>query len=279
MALIIPGGGSTSRHRSIVRRRRRAAVQSDGKSYSLDGVDERIHIDGVAGTGDFNWQGDAFTVSTWFKSSHNGLQYLWSFAKAGTSSTSWCGLRIQSNYVWMMGYSSGASLVGTPVSPQGNNGYFGVKNTDTNGINPIDGNWHHAVVTVAGTSNTEAAARMYVDGNYVAYAKQKSSSLNMGDFTVGCLRRKNGNSVQNFLNGKVAQLSLYTSALSATQVTALYGNGSPPDETQLTPSPDHYYRFGDGDTRGPSTLTDYGSGDVDGTGTNMEAADIVEDHP
>lgn len=256
-----------------------AADISDSMSYAFDGVDEYIAADSVAGSGAYDWQGDAWSVSTWFKTTDTGLQYLWTFAKSGSQTTTWCGLRVQENYVWVLGFSVGSALPGTPVSPQGSNGWFGAQNTDTNGINPSDGNWHHVVFTVAGTANTEEACRLYIDGNYVAYAKQKSSAATMADFTIGCLRRANGTSVQDFFTGRIAQMSLYRSALSASDVSDIYNSGTPVDETTLTPSPDQYYRFGDGDTNGPGTLTDYGDNAVDGTGTNLEAADIVEDHP
>ena len=255
-----------------------SSAAADTKSYAFDGVDEYITADGVAGSGAYDWQSDAWSAATWFKTSETGLQYLWSFAKANDQHT-WAAMRVQENYVWVFGFSVGSALPGTPVSPQGSNGWFGVKNTDTNGINPSDGNWHHAVLTVAGTANTDEACRLYIDGNYVAYAKQKSSTASMADFTIGCLRRDNGTSVQDFFGGRIFQMSLYRSALSASDVSDIYNSGTPVDETTLTPSPDQYYRFGDGDTNGPGTLTDYGDNAVDGTGVNLEAADIVEDSP
>lgn len=255
------------------------ASQADAKAYTFDGVDQYVSADSVAGSGAYDWQSDAWSVSTWFKTTDTGLQYLWSFAKSGSQTTTWCGLRVQEDYVWVLGFSSGAALPGTPVSPQGSNGWFGAQDTDTNGIDPTDGNWHHVVFTVAGTADTAEACRLYIDGNYVAYAKQKSSTANMADFTIGALRRANGTSLQDYFAGTIAQMSLYRSELSASDVSSIYNSGSPVDETTLTPSPDQYYRFGDGDTNGPSTLTDYGDNAVDGTGVNLEAGDIVEDHP
>jgi hypothetical protein len=66
-------------------------------------------------------------------------------------------------------------------------------------------------------------------------------------------------------NGLIDEVSIFTTALSSSDATAIYNGGVP---TSLTPySPLGWWRCGDGDTS--PTLTDNGSGGNDGTMNNF----------
>ncbi len=71
---------------------------------------------------------------------------------------------------------------------------------------------------------------------------------------------------------------MWTSALTAADVGALYGAGNMPDPRSLPTPPQHLYRFGASDSSFP-TLVDYGSAPQDGTAVNMAASDIKKDSP
>ena len=77
------------------------------------------------------------------------------------------------------------------------------------------------------------------------------------------------------MEGKIDEVAIFDSALSAAQVLAIYNGGVPADLSSL--SPDAWWRMGDGDYY--PTLQDSSANDYDGTMTNMESSDIRADTP
>jgi hypothetical protein len=124
---------------------------------------------------------------------------------------------------------------------------------------PTLGNWHHIVCTFEAS-----ASKVYVDGSL-------QSTVDHGDLTASDA----GNS---FAVGKVPyynipdgqklidEVALFTSTLSASDVTAIYNSGTPTDLTSY--SPISWWRMGDNDGGTGTTITDQGSGGNDGTLTN-----------
>ena len=263
----------------------------DAKSYLFDGSDEFIQADAVvASTGNFDWQSDAQSISVWFKMASATPAVLWSFGH-NSQSQSWYYLMVQGETTVgestleprfiISGFTNTAQLFGkadSTTSPNGANGYAWVLESDTDGINPADGNWHHIVITFSGNASTAQAVKMYADGNQVGFSKSRSSNLDVSDFAIGVLRTDGASELANFFHGHIAQLGMWTSELTSGNVSTLYNSGTPLAVADDL-SPVHFYRFGDGDSNGPSTLTDYGSGGADGTGVNLESGDIVEVHP
>ncbi len=257
------------------------------KSWAFDGNLDCVVADGVAhGTDNFDWQDEAHSVSVWFKTSNTSQQALWSFGHSSSGSKFW--------YLQIQGASGGdaarVKLIGKATStlglfgrndatssPHGETGAFWVQSDDTNGINPADGNWHNVIVTFTGQASTAQAVKMYIDGNYVGFSKSRGSDLEVDDFTIGALRTDRGQDIEQYFIGNISQISMWTSALSAENATAVYAMGNSMDTRLLTPAPIHLYRFGDGDDNGPGTLTDYGSGDKDGTGEGDP--EVVTDSP
>ncbi len=257
------------------------------KSWAFDGNLDYVVADGVAhGTDNFDWQDEAHSVSVWFKTTTTSQQALWSFGHSSSSVKFWY-LQIQgasggdaarvklfgkvSNTQGLFGKNDATS------SPHGETGAIWVQSDDTNGINPADGNWHNVIVTFTGQASTAQAVKMYIDGNYVGFSKSRGSDLEVDDFTIGAFRTDGGNEMGQYFRGNISQISMWTSALSAENATAVYAMGNSMDTRDLTPAPIHLYRFGDGDDNGPGTLTDYGSGDKDGTGEGDPT--VVPDSP
>ena len=263
----------------------------DAKSYLFDGSDEFIQADAVvASTGNFDWQTDAQSISVWFKMASATPAVLWSFGHSSQNS-SWYYLMVQGETTVdgvtleprfiISGFTNTAHLFGkadSTTSPNGANGFAFVLESDTDGINPADGSWHHIVITFDGNASTAEAVKMYADGNQVGFSKSRGSNLDVSDFSIGVLRKDGADDLENFFHGHIAQLGMWTTELSSGNVSTLYNSGTPLAAASSL-SPVHFYRFGDGDTNGPSTLTDYGSGGVDGTGVNLESGDIVSLHP
>tara|TARA_R110002020_G_scaffold326442_1_gene542102 strand:+ start:376 stop:1161 length:786 start_codon:yes stop_codon:yes gene_type:complete len=153
--------------------------------------------------------------------------------------------------------------------------YFGVRNggspSAASQAFTADGNWHHICGTYDGSTGT---IKLYIDGSLVSTqtgAPSTTSDLS-GNFVVG----KSGGSDYN--EGLIDEVAIFNSALSASDVTAIYNSGVPADLTSL--SPVTWYRLGDGtgdtdsgggtpasgDTIG--TVVDQGSGSNNATNPN-----------
>ena len=124
---------------------------------------------------------------------------------------------------------------------------------------PTLGAWHHIVCTFEASGS-----KAYLDGNLV-------STVDHGDITAS-------NAGTGFQVGRVPhygipdgqklidEVALFTSTLSASDVTAIYNSGVPADLTSY--SPVSWWRMGDNDGGSGTTITDQGSGSNDGTLTN-----------
>ncbi len=266
-----------------------------GMSYEFDGVDDYIQADAVVSSGNnFDWQTDAQTVAVWFKTSSAVRQALWSFSNNDNHEYYYLQIEGASGgdpayfkAVGSAGSGPTLALFGKPdadTSPNGTNKEVWVNSTDTNGIDPTDGAWHHIVITHVGSGSTAQAVKLYVDGNYVGYSKSRSSGLNVKDFTIGTLRYDGGSRLEQYFSGNISQVSMWTSELSASDVTALYAAGNMPDPRSLSTPPQHLYRFGAGDAGVPTnpptpSLVDYGSEADNATPENMTAANVKDASP
>lgn len=137
-----------------------------------------------------------------------------------------------------------------------------------------DGAWHH-IVFVNDISGTEV--RSYVDGVL------DTTLWHPFIDTTGVLWEfASGNNTTHYMPGSFDELSIWDSILSIGDITTLFNSGTPNDlNTVLSSTPVNWWRFGDNASWDGSdwTLTDQGSGSIDGTTVNMEEADRKEDTP
>ena len=116
---------------------------------------------------------------------------------------------------------------------------------------------------------------MYIDG---LLAHTYTSTVSAG--TIGARTYRIGNAYQGTSNGWIGNLdevSIFSSELSASDVTTIYNSGVPNNLNDLSNPPLSWWRMGDSDTY--PTLIDRGSGNNNGTMTNMTSASIVNDVP
>ena len=147
--------------------------------------------------------------------------------------------------------------------------------TDNSVLN--SSNWTHVALVHNGTE-----PKLYINGVAVAQS--------FGAFTPGWDRKQDwwaemsptptvtrlgiilisGYSI-NFWKGVIDEVSIFTTALSASDVSDIYGTGVPNDLTSL--SPISWLRMGEAANYagGQWTLTDQGSGGNDGTSTTLPA--------
>ena len=78
-----------------------------------------------------------------------------------------------------------------------------------------DGNWHHVV----GIYDPSGNFKIYVDGSQQATS---SSSLSMGNSSNALIFGKKYDTSSDFFNGKIDQIRIYNSVISAANVSTLY---------------------------------------------------------
>ena len=131
-------------------------------------------------------------------------------------------------------------------------------------LTSFEGQWIHVCGTYDGSGNNSGLS-LYLNGSPVATVEVTSGSYvamsnTVADVTIG---RWN---VSGYANGKIDEVAIIPSELSAAQITAIYNSGVPVDLTSY--SPIGWWRMGDNDGGTGTTITDQGSGGNDATLTN-----------
>ena len=146
------------------------------------------------------------------------------------------------------------------------------------------GTWHHLLVTYDGGTTGSASGslsdyygrfKIYIDGVLQSTTNSHqnygwSSGIDPDNFRLA--RSVAG----NYLRGaRIDEVALWGSDQSG-NIADIYNSGNPHDLSELTTSPDHWWRMGDGDTF-PNILDNVGNAHF--VMYNMTAADIVTDAP
>ena len=207
-------------------------------SVSFDGTDDRIVL--ASGLESTINSASTLTVSAWFKISAYGGAII----SSGTS---------DNNGFWIYPYSSSYFL----FTARNGGGDF------LNATPPSLNNWHH----VCGVLNGSSSA-FYLDGSAVASGTLPALGSTGGSSpSIGSFLNTGG-----FANGLIDEVSIFDSALSATDISTLRGGasagtlGEPVDISSLNPV--GWWRMGENDGGTGTTITDQGSGGNDGTLTN-----------
>ena len=134
----------------------------------------------------------------------------------------------------------------------------------TSGVNYADDQWHNVVCT----HQTNGRSKIYVDGTL--QADIAGLTTNIFNTSIEFLIGRRNFSVAQFFIGNIDEVAVWTSELSAGEVTAIYNGGKPKDLSGL--SPVSWWRMGeeatyDG-TLNQFTIPDQGSGGNNGTSSN-----------
>ena len=99
--------------------------------------------------------------------------------------------------------------------------------------------WYHlAVVHTGGTGGTTV---IYIDGSGVSFNNTSTGDLtSTSTLAIGRLNSTYG----QYMNGLIDEVGVWTTALSASNISTIYNSGVPGDISSL--SPYYYYRMGDG---------------------------------
>jgi len=205
----------------------------NGNTYSVsfDGSDDYVDCGTVSALN----SASTFSVSAWYKKS-----------SAGAGGLIVGGKPYPSREFYIEHYSD-------------NNIYVGYDSSFASVSSTSDTNWHHVVyVRDSGTH------KLYLDGSDMSLGGTPSSTTGASagqNFSIGNLRYYSG-----YFGGVIDEVAVFSSALSASNVTAIYNSGVPADLSSY--SPVHWWRMGDNDGGTGTTITDQGSGGNDGTLTN-----------
>ena len=248
-----------------------AASYSNTYSLSLDGTNDYVE---VADSDDFSFgngsTNSAFSYSFWVRverSSTNVFQHL--ISKGSINYHEYLiqhmppngyGLNADSIYFALYAGSSSGAVVESPASSISLN------------------TWHHVVCTVDGTGN-RSGMKIYIDGVSQTLTTSGLSSLTMINSTdpLRFGARSQVGTPNSYLQGKMDEIALFNSELSAAQITNIYRgeddggsggtNGVPGDLSTFNSNngPVGWWRMGDNDGGTGTTITDQGSGSNDGT--------------
>tara|TARA_R100001443_G_scaffold87606_1_gene94131 strand:+ start:1380 stop:2852 length:1473 start_codon:yes stop_codon:yes gene_type:complete len=136
--------------------------------------------------------------------------------------------------------------------------------------------WLHIAVVYDGSGATDAdRLKVYADGDYVAFNSLGSIPTSIpsggGDLIIG----KWGTSEYD---GKMSNVSIYSSSLTSAQVTTLYNSGKPFDLNTFAVTPVSWFRLGASGSSFDGTnwtvLDEIGTNN--GTSANMTQADLVD---
>lgn len=141
------------------------------------------------------------------------------------------------------------------------------------GVTVSSGTWHHLGVrwesSSSSTNSGVAGYDIYLDGTKVGngfgtYSSGGGAKITTSAITAGA-RNRNG-AISMFYNGFIDELGIFTSAVSESDLLAMYNSGVPADLSSYSPA--LWWRMGDNDGGTGTTITDQGSGGNDGTLTN-----------
>ena len=199
------------------------------RSIGFDGVDQSM-------TAPVTLPSDIYTVSCWIKWEAAGTVY-WFDARDG----------------------SNVDAIAVYTQPSGDDMLINIYHSDTTvtttGYDMTVGEWYHLVLVKDG-----ATFNLYKNGTLWVTDGGNDDSSNGA--TIRLAARYTS---ANFSNADFDELAIFTTALSAGAVNAIYNGGIPFDLSGYSPAA--WYRMGDGDNPGGTTITDR-SGQNNGTTEN-----------
>ena len=220
---------------------------SNTKSIALDGVDDYVEVADADNLSFGDGSNDSpFSISTWVKIGRTTAQGIVTKYGSGSSTR---------EYLF---YTTGGKL---RLLLWGN----GTNNFATGSTTLSTDTWYHIACTYDGRGGSTAynGITLYING--VA----ESVTTSGGSYTAMSNTSQNveiGKYSTNELLGNIDETAIFSSELSQSDITAIYGSGAPTSLSSYS-SLISWWRCGDGDTS--PTLTDNGSGGNNGTMTNF----------
>jgi len=208
------------------------SVEFDGGNDSMD----------VSSTSDFAFGSSGFSISFWLNGSSNN--------------TTGFGVNI-----FDMRSIVGGSQPSLWIETKGANSlvkYYAFGSYRVSTTATLDaGTWYHVVIT-----NDGSTSKIYLDGNTTPIGTGSDPT----NYVAAPLRVGGYHGNNYYFDGLIDEFSIFSSELSASDVSNIYSSGVPDNLSSY--SPIGWWRMGDNDNGTGTTITDQGSGGNDGTLTN-----------
>ena len=189
-------------------------------SVDFDGVDDYVTM-GNKSSLDFE-QTDAFSISAWVKRNSTGNFHAiaskqdYNFNVMGQNSPGYSLFFNDDDTVrFLLAY-----IIAT-------HRFIDIKTDNT----ITDTNWHHIVLTYDGTGGSDAknGVEIYIDGTQQTVSRSGNlgaavTTLTSAPFNIGARDDQNV-----FMDGKIDEVAVFNSELSASDITNIYNNGVPAD--------------------------------------------------
>lgn len=177
-----------------------------GAAVLLDGTNDYVALP------TFSVSGSALTIAAWVRTNSFGTGEQRFISKTGGSTTYWSLGTNGTSLLFRLRAGGSNRTLTSPAILQANS-------------------WYHAVATYDGST-----MRLYLNGAQVA-ATGKSGSLSTGGTSAVAIGRNPGSASQYF-NGAIDDVRMYSRALTAAEVSALYNEPpSPNPEPEPDPAP------------------------------------------
>ena len=143
--------------------------------------------------------------------------------------------------------------------------------------------WNH--VALSWDRDSATGAKIYINGVLDAERDGTDEQGTLTNSSYGTLigaRRTTGSTIAQYWNGKISELALYSSALSASQIKTIYNGREPYNHKEGVASSNlvGWWRMGDGlENHSGSTIYDMSTNSNNGTMTNMASDDFTGDTP
>jgi hypothetical protein len=243
------------------------SVEFENQDYL--GANAALLDDVLGRNGNGSGSGDAWTIHIWYKPDNfNSGQTIFYFGDSDV--TNGGHLEVRTTTSGNLRFTYGSS-----------NNY--IRRTTNN--QPFStGTWYNIIITYNGGTTGASSAdvsdyysrfNIYINGNAASLANAHgnygwSGQIDGENFRVG--RYASGNYING---GRVDEIAVWDSN-ETSNVSSIYNGGTTHDLSQLTSTPSHWWRMGDGDTY--SNIQD-NVGNATFVMYNMTAANIVTDAP
>ncbi len=235
------------------------------RSFAFDGVDDYVSIyDGASGSGPFQFTAsDSFSFSAWIKTSSTAAQnQIISFR--GTALLWWSTFSTSGNIRLKMYLRDDSSNV---VSISSYNSASGWIAADT---------WTNVIFTRNASTNE---LNLYINGSAAQAAVTDTTSDDFTAYDKLSIANDNYSGGRYWFDGMIDDVSIWDSALSASDVSAIYNSGVPKDES-ATSNLVGYWKMGEGATFSTNwTVPDDSSNSSNGTSANMTETDMELNTP
>lgn len=216
-------------------------------SVSFDGTDDYMSIPDadIFSMGNGSGTDNAFSISGWFNADSIGTFHI--ATKDASGAREWS-FRTVTSQLHFFAFGVGGGYIGRKYS-----------------TNLSNGQWYHAVVTYD-ASKASSGIKLYLNGSRVDDADYAAGTYTASKNTTTEVRVGAVQVVGTYANGKIDEVAIFNSELSASDVISMYNSGLPADISSL--SPVGWWRMGDNNGGTGTTVTDQGSGGNNGTLTN-----------